>query len=116
MGSNCCKFISDNNEEQLNLNEEVLKERKLKQRFSFKQFGSGIYDTNKLINQKTSDILNRNNSLNSNNELSSIKTQLQNNLVLLINKLRQDPLFFIPIINKYSQMIQFNEKKKTLLY
>ena len=114
MGSNCCKFISDNNEGQLNLNEEILKEkeRKLKQRFSFKQFGSGIYDTNKLINQKTSDILNRNNSLNSNNELSSIKTQLQNNLVLLINKLRQDPLFFIPIINKYSQMIQFNEKKK----
>ena len=49
MGSNCCKFISDNNEKQLNLNEEVLKERKLKQRFSFNKFGSRIYDSNKLI-------------------------------------------------------------------
>ena len=113
MGSNCCKFFNDNNEGQLNLDEEVLKEkeRKLKQRFSFNKFGSGILDSTKITNIKPSNNLNRYNSLNSNNELSSINIQLQNNLVLLINKLRKDPLFFIPIINKYSQMIQFNAKK-----
>ena len=112
MGS-CCQYINSNNEIQFNLAQEILKERekKLKNKNSFMKF------ENNLINSyrgelSTNNALKKNGTLNSNLESTTFNSQIQNNIIILINKLREDPSSFIPIIDKYSQMIQFNTKKK----
>ncbi len=109
MGCNWCKGGNEY-DGMLNLDLEVKKERekKLRNKNSFNKFENNLMDTNR----KLSSNLNRIGTFNSNIDFSTTNNQLQNNLVFLINKLRQDPLFFIPIIDKYSEMVQFNNKKK----
>ena len=112
MGS-CCQYINSNNEFQFNLDQEILKKRKkkLKNKNSFSKF------ENNLINSyreqlSTNKVLKKNGTLNSNIESTTFNSQIQNNILIYINKLREAPLSFIPIIDKYSQMVQFNNKKK----
>ena len=109
----CCQYMNPNNEIQFNLEQEVLKERekKLKNKNSFIKF------ENNLINSyrgelSTNNALKKNGTLNSNLESTTFNSQIQNNIILLINKLREDPSSFIPIIDKYSQMVEFNNKNK----
>ena len=111
MGS-CCQYINSNNEIQFNLAQEILKERekKLKNKNSSSKFEN--YLINSYRGQLSTNTLKKNGTLNSNIESTTFNSQIQNNIIILINKLREDPLSFIPIIDKYSQMIQFNTKKK----
>ena len=111
MGS-CCQYINSNNEIQFNLAQEILKERekKLKNKNSSSKLEN--YLINSYRGQLSTNTLKKNGTLNSNIESTTFNSQIQNNIIILINKLREDPLSFIPIIDKYSQMIQFNTKKK----
>jgi hypothetical protein len=113
---NIIAYSTNNMNIHINFDQETIKDR-LRQK-KLKEEHHENFESNLILSErKKSDsyqsndfLLSRNNSLNSNNDY--ILNIIKINLLKIINKLRQEPSSFIPLLDKYSNLIQFDSKRK----